>query len=179
MEIANGIVRLGKQTEIAKYNMTPAEAVICFKLHEGNAKGNPLADGGGQSTFTVQPGQAMQQVGSKRAKAMRSGPDGDEVEVDISIPTLRERTMEEEIQRLKKTYIGSIRVPGQKASVPILEACFPGVVKNLPETFEEVERGLNLPRGFFKREHAEEGYQPIGEETPRKSRRQQRELAAA
>ena len=44
MQIANGLVILSPENQQFKYGVTPAEALILYRLHKVYANGTPLGD---------------------------------------------------------------------------------------------------------------------------------------
>lgn len=145
MQIAKGIVIAGKDLEIPKTNVTPAEALVLHKLFYQNAQGRPLRD------FEILPGEAVTETGHRKEKVRRKNLEGVEVEAEISVPITRPRTAQEEIARLRRAYPGTVKDESGK-SAPVVNVCFPGQIKHLPMTFEELEGNVTgIEPGFFKR----------------------------
>jgi len=145
MQIANGLVVVNGGHTQPKYDVTPAECVILHKLHLNGAKGVPLKD------FVILDGEATEQVGKKKETVKRRNLAGEEVNAEIDVPILRTRTAQEELSRLRRAYPGTVKGEDGK-SAPVVNVCFPGAVKRLPERFDELEgQLLGVERGFFKR----------------------------
>jgi len=145
MQIANGIVVVNKDHEQPKYDVTPAEAIVLHKLHLSGSKGIPLKD------FVIIEGEAVTVIGKKKATVKRKNVEGVDVDAEIDVPITRPRTAQEELTRLRKAYPGTVKGEDGK-SAPVVNVCFPGHIKHLPETFEELEGNLTgIIPGFFKR----------------------------
>src|ERR1700739_367099 len=101
MQIADGLVILSPENQQHKRGITPAEALILYKLHRQNANGTPLGP------FYIQPGEA-QTVDKKAIPAEEEyfNPNtGRTVSKKAAVPAVTHtRTIGEEVARLKRKY---------------------------------------------------------------------------
>ncbi len=135
MQTANGLVILSPENQQFKYGVTPAEALILYRLHKVYANGTPLGD------FYVQPGEALTiEVAARPAEEeWYNAATGKTVPAKPAVPAVTHaRTCAEEIARLKKKYTGNLTENGQ--TLTAFAATF-GTAANirLPETFAEIE----------------------------------------
>ncbi|MDE2098692.1 MAG: hypothetical protein KGL39_15670 [Patescibacteria group bacterium] len=135
MQIANGTVILSPENQQVKYGITPAEALILYKLHRVYANGTPLGD------LTIQPGEAVtiEAEGKPAEEAYFNQHTGRHVEAKPAVPAkTHKRTQAEEIARLKRKYTGNITEDGVSRTAFI--ATFGSSIGvRLPETFAEIE----------------------------------------
>jgi hypothetical protein len=131
MQIANGTVILCPENHQFKHGVTPAEALILFKMHRQNANGSPIGE------FFIQPGEAQTvEVAEKPATEREWNQNtGLHTEGKPAVPAVtHKRTNAEEVARLKKKYTGVIDAQ------PAFIATFGGAAGvRLPETFAELE----------------------------------------
>lgn len=151
MQIANGLVILSPENQQFKYGVTPAEALILYRLHKVYANGTPLGD------FFIQPGEALtvDAEGKPAEEEYFNQVTGRHVPAKPAVPAVtHKRTQAEEIARLKKKYTGNITEGGQ--NVTAFVATFgSGMVISLPETFAEIERAIGgtPEHPLFKQDH--------------------------
>ena len=138
MQIANGLVILSPENQQFKYGVTPAEALILYRLHKVYANGTPLGD------FFIQPGEALtvDVEGKPAEEEYFNQATGRHVPARPTVPAVtHQRTQAEEIARLKKKYTGNLTDGGQTQTAFV--ATFgAGLVTTLPETFAEIERAI-------------------------------------
>jgi len=138
MKIANVTVVVDPTHMLPKRGVTPAEALILYAMHRAGANGSPLVD------LIVQPGEAVTVITpAKRGEgAYYDSHRGVHVPAVDPVPEVtRPRTNAEEIERLRRTYHGTIKV-GDK-NVPAFEAVFGMQARiQLPSTFEEIADSL-------------------------------------
>lgn len=155
MQIANGTLILCPENHKPVYGITPAEAVILFKMHFQNANGSPLGD------FFIQEGEAVTiEVPEKSAEpAYFNQASGKHVDAVDAIPAkTHKRTNAEEITRLKKKYTGIVTENG--IAMPAFAAAFGSAASvKLPETFAELEIG------YIFKDKAEPSAFEVGQKT--------------
>lgn len=138
MQIANGLVILSPENQQFKYGVTPAEALILYRLHKVYANGTPLGD------FFIQPGEALtvEVEGRPAEEEYFNAVTGKQVPAKPAVPPVtHKRTQAEEIARLKKKYTGNITEAGQLQTAFV--ATFgSGANVRLPETFAEIEEAV-------------------------------------
>lgn len=164
MQTANIVAVVDKFLEVPKYDVTPAEVVVLHRLHFKGSGGQPFKN------FQILPDLAATKVGSKREPGTRKNAEGKDVPVEITVDITRVRTAKEEVDRLRRAYPGTVKDPATKATVTVVEACFPGQIKRLPLTFEELDGELaGMPAGFFTEAAAEAVKAPTNGKAPAES----------
>ncbi len=148
MQIANGFVTTCPEMSLKMYGITPAEAVILSTMHKAYSNGTPLKDLVivGEATEVDQYGKPLMigtQKPFKRTKATVE-PDGSTALIQVAdfetvyTPSTKPRTQVEEVNRLRRKYVGNVTVNGKTISA--WEAAFGnGSMVRMPETFAEVE----------------------------------------
>lgn len=157
MQIANGTVILSPENQQVKQGITPAEALILYKLHRTNANGTPLG------TFFIQKGEAMtiEQEAKAGEEEWFNQHTGRHVPAKAPIAAVSHvRTKLEEVTRLKKKYTGNITQNGA-AKTAFVATFGDSINPTIPETFAEIEE---LTGHIFH----EAGETPAGPEDPRK-----------
>jgi hypothetical protein len=140
MQIANGMVILSPENQQFKYGVTPAEAVILYKMHNAYANGTPLGD------FYIQEGEAQTiDVPEKAAQEEeRNLLTGKITPAKEAVPAAtHKRTQGEEIARLKKIYTGIIQDDGV-AKTAFVGTFGSAVGVRIPETFAEIEDVVHI-----------------------------------
>lgn len=147
MQIADGFVKTCPEMEHYIYGITPAEAVILKKMHNQYSNGTPLKGlvVVGDAKEVDQYGKPMMIGERKPFKRMIATMDnGNAAFKEVAdwemayTPSEKPRTQSEEINRLRRKYVGNVTVNGR--SISAWEAAFGGgELVNLPETFKEVE----------------------------------------
>jgi hypothetical protein len=135
MEIANGTVILSPENQQVKNGITPAEALILYKLHRLNANGTPLG------SFFIQPGEAetIEKEGKPAEEEYFNQHTGRMVVAKPAIPALtHKRTVGEEVTRLKRKYTGNITENGQ-AQTAFVATFGAGLNPRIPEKFSDIE----------------------------------------
>ncbi|MEI6195400.1 MAG: hypothetical protein WCS42_13830 [Verrucomicrobiota bacterium] len=130
MQIANGTVILSPENHQFKYGLTPAEALILFKLHFQNSNGTPLGD------LFIQDGEALTVDAEAKPgeEAYFNQNAGKHIEAKAAVPAVTHvRTQAEEVERLKRRYTGII------SGKPAFEAVFGSTLGvRLPDTFADI-----------------------------------------
>ena len=137
MQIANGLLILCPEHQLFVRDVTPAEALILYRMHAQNANGTPLGD------FFIQPGEA-QTIEVPAKPAVEPAFDmatGLRSEAKPAVPAVtHKRTNAEEITRLKKKYTGMVTDPTTRTAVTAFAAAFGNAsAVRLPERFEELD----------------------------------------
>jgi hypothetical protein len=147
MQIANGFVTTCPEISHYVYGITPAEAVILKTMHQAYSNGTPLKQLVivGEATEVDQYGKPLMIGEKKPFKRIIASMDSDgnptmkpvaDFEMSYT-PSTKPRTQAEEMNRLRRKYIGNVTVNGKTISA--WEAAFGnGSMIHLPETFEEV-----------------------------------------
>lgn len=157
MQIANGTVILSPENQQIKHGITPAEALILYRLHRTNANGTPLGN------FFIQPGEALTiDVEAKPAEEEYFNQHtGRHVSAKAAVAAkTHPRTKQEEISRLKRKYTGNI-TQGGVAKTAFVATFGDSINPQIPETFAEIEE---LTGHIFH----DAGETPAGPEDPRK-----------
>lgn len=147
MQIADGYVTTCPEMKHKMYGITPAEAILLKKMHNQYSNGTPLTGLVivGEAKEVDQYGKPLEIANRRpfqRAKAVVE-PDGTTAIVQVAdfetfyTPSNKPRTQTEEINRLRRKYVGNVTENGK--TVTAWEAAFGGgAVVHLPETFDEV-----------------------------------------
>lgn len=135
MQIANGTLILCPENHQFVRGITPAEAIILYKMHRQNANGSPLGE------FFIQDGEAVTvDVPEKAAQEpVYKESTGERFPAKPAVPAVTHtRTNAEEVLRLKKKYTGIITENG--LALPAFQATFGNAsAVKLPEKFSELD----------------------------------------
>lgn len=147
MQIANGYVTTCPENKHMVYGITPAEAVIIKRMHNSYSNGSPLSDLVivGEANEVDQYGKPLMIGEKKPFKRIIASMDNEgnptmkpvaDFEM-VYTPSLKPRTQLEEINRLRRKYVGNVTENGK--SVSAWESAFgSGAIVKLPDTFDEV-----------------------------------------
>ncbi len=148
MQIANGFVTTCPEISHYVCGLTPAEAVILSTMHKAYSNGTPLKGLVimGEATEIDQYGKPLQIAERKPFKRTKATvePDGSTALIQVAdfetvyTPSTKPRSQIEEVNRLRRKYVGNVTVNGKTISA--WEAAFGnGSMIRMPETFKEVE----------------------------------------
>ena len=146
MQIANGFVTTCPENTYYLYGITPAEAVILKKMHNQYSNGSPLKqlEIVGEATEVDSFGKPLM-IGERKPfkRLVAKMENGSAVMSEVPdfemqyTPSTKPRTNEEEVNRLRRKYVGNVAINGR--NMPAWEAAFGvGELVQLPKTFEEV-----------------------------------------
>lgn len=129
------MVILSPENQQLKYGITPAEALILYKMHRVYANGTPLGD------LYIQEGEAetVDSPGKPAEEAYFNQTTGRHVDAKPAVePVTHKRTQAEEIQRLKRKYTGNL-TEGNQTNTAFVATFGSAIGVRLPETFADIE----------------------------------------